>query len=301
VVSVSQAWTLYRIKINDKCYNKHKKYKIMRKKLIVGNWKMNLTTSQASLLLHRLDQHIKVHRSVEVVLAPSMMVLQPLSVQVDRRKFHLAAQNAYHKDEGPFTGEVSFTMLQNLAQYAIVGHSDRRYKFGEDHEMIRDKVAAAVRNNITPILCVGETQQERLDRETMQVINDQVTTAISNLSSQDVEDIVIAYEPVWALSNGADYGHHEIPTPDIIAKAAAAIRRSIDHLYGATAAEKVRILYGGSANASTAYGLMSTPGVDGLLVGGASLNYKEFSGIVDAAYRASIDDRGGEYGNNTEQ
>jgi triosephosphate isomerase len=153
-----------------------------------------------------------------------------------------------------------------------------------------------VRNNIIPILCVGETQQERTDGETMQVINDQVTTAISNLSSQDVEDIVIAYEPVWALSNGADYGHHEIPTPDNIAKAARAIRRTIEHLYGVTAAGRVRILYGGSANASTAYGLMSSEGIDGLLVGGASLNYKEFSGIVDAAYRLASEDRNTEYG-----
>lgn len=268
----------------------------MHKKLIVGNWKMNLNTSQASLLVHRLDQSIKVHRSVEVVLSPSMLVLQPLSLQIDRRKFRLAAQNAYHKDEGPYTGEVSFTMLQNLVHYAIVGHSDRRYKFGEDHETIRDKVAAAVRNGIVPILCVGETRQERADGETMQVIHDQVTTAISNLSSQDVEDIVIAYEPVWALSNGSDYGHHEIPTPDNIAKAVKAIRRNIEHLYGATAAERVRVLYGGSANASTAHGLMSSEGVDGLLVGGASLNYKEFSGIVDAAYRLVSEDREAEYG-----
>ena len=102
----------------------------MRKKLIVGNWKMNLNTSQASLLVHRLQERIRVHRSIEVVLAPSMLTLQPLSLQVDRRKFKLAAQNAYHIDEGAFTGEVSFTMLQDLVHYAIIGHSDRRYKFG---------------------------------------------------------------------------------------------------------------------------------------------------------------------------
>lgn len=257
----------------------------MRKKLIVANWKMNLNVSQASLLVHRLHERIKIHRTVEVVLAPTMLALQPLSLQIDRRKFRLAAQNAYHKDEGPFTGEVSFTMLRDLVHYVIVGHSDRRYKFGEDLDTVREKIAAAVRNDIVPILCVGETKQEKLDHETMQVIHDQVTSALANLTPEEVEDMVIAYEPVWALSNGADYGHHELPTPDGITKVAAAIRKNISHLYGPKAAQRVRILYGGSTSSSTAYGLMSAEGIDGLLVGGASLNYVEFSGIVDAAYR----------------
>jgi len=133
----------------------------MRRILIVGNWKMHLNTSQASILVHRLQERIKIHRDIEVVLAPSMLVLQPLSLQIDRRKFRLAAQNAYFRDEGPFTGEVSFTMLRELAHYVIVGHSERRSHFHEDLDMIRDKVAAAIRNDITPILCVGETKQER--------------------------------------------------------------------------------------------------------------------------------------------
>src|SRR5688572_21587713 len=135
----------------------------MKRKLIVANWKMNLNTSQASLLLHRLQERIKIRRDVEVVLAPNMLVLQPLSVQIDRRKFRLAAQNAYLKDEGAFTGEVSFTMLRDLVHYVMVGHSDRRYKFNEGLPEIRDKVAAAIRNEISPILCVGETAQERTD------------------------------------------------------------------------------------------------------------------------------------------
>ena len=126
-----------------------------RKKLIVGNWKMHLNTSQASLLLHRLHERIKIHRNVEVVLAPSTLVLQPLSMQIDRRKFRIAAQNAYHVDEGAFTGEVSFTMLRDLVHYAIIGHSERRHKFGETLEMVRDKVTACVRNDISPIICIG--------------------------------------------------------------------------------------------------------------------------------------------------
>lgn len=257
----------------------------MKKTLIVANWKMHLNVHEGSLLLQRLTDQIQTHRTVEVVLAPSLVSLQPLSLQVDHRKFRLATQNAYHQDEGAFTGEVSFTMLRGLVDYAIVGHSDRRYKFGESLEMIRDKVAASVRNSIVPILCVGETNQERLDGETAQVIQDQVTTALSNLTAGDIEEVVIAYEPIWALSNGTDYAHHEIPTPDLIAKAVRMIRNNIKHLYGAKTAETIRVLYGGSVSASTAGGVLAINGVDGLLIGGASLNYKEFGGIVDAAYR----------------
>ncbi|MBI1857136.1 triose-phosphate isomerase [Candidatus Saccharibacteria bacterium] len=257
----------------------------MKRTLIVANWKMHLNTSQASLLLHRLHERIKIHRDIEIVLSPSMLVLQPLSLQIDRRKFRLAAQNAFHKDEGAYTGEVSFTMLQDLVHYVIVGHSDRRYKFGEGLDTVRDKVAAAVRNGIVPILCVGETKNERLQGETMQVLHDQVVSAVSNLTSREIHDIVIAYEPVWALSSGTDYLHHEIPKPGDIAKAVVAIRNDISELYGKKASESVRVLYGGSSSASTARGLMEVEGIDGLLVGGASLNYHEFSGIVDGAYR----------------
>lgn len=256
----------------------------MKKTLIVANWKMNLNVSEGSTLIHRLSERVRIYRNIEVVLAPSLLSLQPLSLQVDRRKFRLAAQNAYHKDEGQFTGEVSFNMLRDLVHYVIIGHSDRRYKFGEDLPMVRDKVAAAVRNGIVPILCVGETKQERHDGETMQVLHDQVTSALSNLTSEEVEETVIAYEPVWALSNGKDFTHHEIPTPDVISKSVKSIRNNLRHLYGARVAERIRILYGGSSSKSTAGGLLSTVGIDGLLVGGASLNYEEFSGIIDAAF-----------------
>lgn len=252
-----------------------------KRTLIVGNWKMNLNTSQASLLLHRLHERIKIYRDLEVVLAPSMLVLQPLSLQIDRRKFRLAAQNAHQQDQGAFTGEVSFTMLQDLVHYVIVGHSERRLYSHESLETICDKVAAAVRNDIVPILCVGETMQERRAGETNQVLHDQIETALANLTSTEIKKVVIAYEPIWAIST---FGG-ELAKPSDAQKAIAFIRDQIERLYGKRAAEQVRVLYGGSVNDDIASGYLEVPGCDGLLVGAASINYHKFSGIVEAAYR----------------
>lgn len=245
---------------------------------------MHLNTMQASILLHRLQERIKIYRDVEVILAPSMLVLQPLSMQIDRRKFRLAAQNAYHKDKGAYTGEVSFTMLRDLVHYAIIGHSERRHIFGETLDDVSQKVAASVRNDIIPILCVGETKVDRLAGHTNRVLHDQITTALNGLTSSDVEDIVIAYEPVWAISSG-DPKHHVHAKPEDVLKAVSVIRRNITELYGKKAAEKVRILYGGSVVPDTAQGYLAIDGIDGLLVGGASVNYSEFSSIADVAYR----------------
>lgn len=242
---------------------------------------MHLNASQASLLLHRLHERIKIHRDIEVVLAPSMLVLQPLSIQIDRRKFRLCAQNAYHKDEGAYTGEVSFTMLQDLVHYVIIGHSERRLYFNETLDIVRDKVAACVRNGITPILCVGETQQERRAGETRQVLHDQVVSALSNLTAGEVGDMVIAYEPVWAIST---FGG-ELAKPDDMKREMDFIRHQVEELYGKKAAREVRILYGGSVDNQIARGYLEIDDCDGVLVGGASINYHKFSGIVDSAYR----------------
>lgn len=251
----------------------------MRRILIVGNWKMHLNASQASLLLHRLQEHIKIHREIEVVLAPPMLTLQPLSVQLDRRKFRLAAQNAYHQDEGAFTGEVSFTMLRDLVHYVIIGHSERRRIFHEDLDMVRDKVAAAARNEITPMLCVGETKQERKEGETKQVLHDQLMTALSNLTSAEVRSSVIAYEPVWAIGTG------NVAKPDQVEGAVSYIRSYVTDVFGPKAGKGVRILYGGSVVPDVIAGFLEVPGVDGFLVGGASLNYHSFSEIITATRR----------------
>lgn len=250
----------------------------MRKILIVGNWKMHLNASQASLLVHRLQERIKIYRDIEVVLAPPMLTLQPLSVQIDRRKFRLAAQNAYSADEGAYTGEVSFTMLRDLVHYVIVGHSERRHIFLEDLDMIRDKVAAAVRNEITPILCVGETKAERSDGETKQVLHDQLVTALHNLTAREVRETVIAYEPVWAIGTG------DIAKPDEAAEAVHYIRGYVRDVFGPKAAKGLRILYGGSTTPDFVHSFLDIEGVDGFLVGGASLNYHSFGGIVNSAH-----------------
>ncbi len=260
----------------------------MRKILIVGNWKMHLNTSQASLLLHRLQERIKIYRSIEVVLAPSTLVLQPLSLQLDRRKFRLAAQNAFHKDEGAFTGEVAFTMLRELAHYVIIGHSERRIYFGEDLPMIRDKVSACVRNGITPILCVGETKTERRAGETKQVLHDQLSTALRDLTAKEVADMVIAYEPVWAISTFEG----QLAKPHEAKEAMDFIRKQVADLYGAKTAKSVRVLYGGSVDDQIARGYLEIEGCDGVLVGGASVNYHKFSGITESAYRMQYEKEG---------
>lgn len=253
----------------------------MKKTLIVANWKMHLNTSQASVLLHRLQERIKIHRDVEVVLAPSHLLLQPMSMQVDRRKFRLSAQDGHHKDEGAFTGEVSFTMLRDIVHYSIIGHSERRLYFNESLQTVRDKAAACVRNEITPIICVGETHNERKAGETRQVLHDQVSTAVSHLTSGEVEDIVIAYEPVWAIST---FGG-QTAKPDDVQKELEFIRKQIAELFGKKAANRVRVLYGGSVDDATVGGYLRLDDCDGALVGGASLNYHKFAGIVDQAYQ----------------
>lgn len=256
----------------------------MRKLLIAGNWKMHLNTMQASILVHRLQERIRIYRDIEVVLLPSTLVLQPLSLQLDRRKFRLGAQNAYHKDEGAFTGEVSFTMLRDLVHYCLIGHSERRHVFNESLKEISLKMEAAVRNGIAPILCVGETRPERLENHTRRVLHDQVTTALKGLTAREIEDVVIAYEPVWAISDG-DPTHHVHTKPDDIARAQQIIRHNVAELYGKRAAERMRVLYGGSVVPDLARGYLDIEGIDGFLVGGASVNYHQFSQIVDTAYR----------------
>lgn len=254
-----------------------------QKKLIVGNWKMNLSVHEASLYVHKLAEMVPVRRNVEVVLAPTLLALQPLSLQVNRRQFKLAAQNFFWRDHGAYTGEVSASQLHGIVDYAIIGHSERRHIFHETEKDIRHKVQAAVRNRIKPILCVGETASERSYGETNDVIRDQLTSGLANLTSDDLEMLVIAYEPVWAIGTGNNANPHDVVS------VVKAIQSELKHLFGAKAAEGVRILYGGSVNASNAADYLAVKGIDGFLVGGASLSAHDFTEIVAKAHSTDIE------------
>ncbi len=249
-----------------------------RKTLIAANWKMHFNMHEASLFLHKLEQKVKTHADVEVVLAPTSLTLQSLSLQLNRRQFKLAAQNCYWRDEGAFTGEISAAQLKGVVDYVIVGHSERRHVFGERDKDITSKVQAVIRNRMRPILCVGETATERADGETKHVIHDQLVGGLLNVVSDEIEDLVIAYEPVWAIGTGDNASGKDV------AQVVGLIRKQIDDLYGPKAAKAVRILYGGSSNADNADEYLKLDGVDGLLVGGASLRADEFARIVDKAH-----------------
>lgn len=248
------------------------------KKIIIGNWKMNLSVHDSSLYLHRLSNEVKTHRNVEVVVAPTMLALQTLSMQVNLRQFKLAAQNFYWRDHGAFTGEVSATQLRGIVSYGIVGHSERRHVFQETDKDTRAKVQAAIRNNIRPILCVGETAGERTIGETNDAIRDQLIGGLANVTSEELESVVIAYEPIWAIGTGQN------ALPIDVTQAIVAIRNQLKHLYGAKAANDVQVIYGGSVTADSAADYLALPEVDGLLVGGASLDAKSFSAIVEKAF-----------------
>jgi len=248
------------------------------KALIVGNWKMNLGVHEASLFLHKLDKVVKVHRNVDVVIAPTMLALQTLSLQVNLKQIKLAAQNFYWRDHGAYTGEVSASQLRGIVQYALVGHSERRNVFNESDKDTRAKVQAAVRNGIVPILCIGETAGEKTSDETKDVLHDQLIGGLANITSEELEHVVIAYEPIWAIGTGKN------ALPGDVQSAIRIIRGQIKHLYGSKAAENIRVLYGGSVTADSAGGYLALDDVDGLLIGGASLDEQAFSAIIEKAY-----------------
>lgn len=253
------------------------------KKIIIGNWKMNLNVHEASLYLHQLSKLIKTHRDVEVILAPTILTLQSLSLQVNLRQFKLAAQNFYWRDEGSFTGEVSATQLRGIVQYALVGHSERRHIFNESEKDIRNKVQAAIRNHIKPVLCIGETAWENANGETHDVVRDQLISGLANVSSEELDQVVIAYEPVSAIGTG----HNALPSD--VKAVVDNIRGQIRHLYGKEASEAVRILYGGSVTLDSVASYLAIAGIDGILVGGASLNAYEFNEIIKKAHDGSAE------------
>lgn len=250
----------------------------MKKKLVIANWKMNLNMHESSIFLHKLSEKVKTHRAIDVILAPSIFTLQSLSIQVNHRQFKLAAQNFYWRDHGAFTGEVAISQLRGIVQYAIVGHSERRNLFLESDKEVRAKVAAAIRNNIRPILCIGENADERNFGETNLVLSDQLAGGLANVSSEDIEKVVIAYEPVWAIGTGVN------AKPNDIKVVARVIRNQIKELYGAETAKKIQVVYGGSIQPESAADYAKIDEIDGLFVGGASLSAEKFTQIIDKVY-----------------
>lgn len=254
------------------------------KTYIVGNWKMNFTIGESSLYLHKLLKQIKPTRGLEIAISPSLIALQPLSMQLQRTKsqIRLAAQNFCQKEYGPYTGEVSITQIRELVKYALVGHSERRYVFHETDKIFRAKVSAAVRNGVTPILCIGETDNERVFGETTDVIRDQLIGGLSDISKEDLKKVIIAYEPVWAINNSKTA---RLASPDDVAQVIQVIRDQLKSLYSQAATADTPILYGGSVSPNNAGAYLTVPGVNGLLIGSASLISSQFLGIIDIAKR----------------
>jgi triosephosphate isomerase len=238
---------------------------------------MNLNPGESSLLVKRLEDKIATNSNTEVVICPPFIDLYPIARDLDRAKLKLGSQNIHYLDEGPFTGEISPAMLKGLAEYAIIGHSERR-AMGEDDKLIAKKMADAIRNVITPILCVGETLDQRENGLAQKVVVDQLTADLAQLTATDVSKIVVAYEPVWAINHGD--GKSVPAKPDDIKFAYQAIRTTLEELYGEQGVSGLRLLYGGSVQPDHCKAYLEMPYVDGLLVGGASLNYEDFAKII---------------------
>ena len=250
------------------------------KTFIVGNWKMNFTVGESSLYLHKLLKRIKPAKGLEIVVAPSTIALQPLSLQTDRKRLKLAAQNFYFRDYGAYTGEVSIAQLKSIVDFSLVGHSERRYIFHETDKDIREKVAAAIRGGIRPILCIGETETERDFGETEGVLKDQLFGGLQDVSEEDLSKVIVAYEPVWAISSvkGA-----KLASPDDVQESIDIIRKHLSAKFGKELEGKIPVLYGGSVNPQNAEAYLTLEGVNGLLIGGSSLIADQFNGIIEIA------------------
>ena len=245
----------------------------MRKPIIAGNWKMNKTAAEAKALIEELKPLVARARA-EVVVCVPFTDLAVVGEMIVGTKIHLGAQNIAWADKGAFTGEISAAMLKELGvEYAIVGHSERRQYFGETDESVNRRVKQALANGIKPIICVGETLAEREKNRTKRVLKKQVIGALEGL--EDLTNVVIAYEPVWAIGTG------KTATKEDANLTIGYIRRIVSQLYGTEVAKTLRIQYGGSMNPGNAKELMSMRNVDGGLIGGASLKAEDFAKVVN--------------------
>jgi triosephosphate isomerase len=250
----------------------------MRKNIIAGNWKMNTTLSEGLALAKGLDEALKGKTlKCDVVIGTPFIHLASVVAAIDTKRIGVAAQNCADKDKGAYTGEVSAAMVASTgAKYVILGHSERRQYYHETSVTLKAKVNLALANGLTPIFCIGEVLAEREAGKHFEVVDEQVKTALFDLSPEDFGKIVIAYEPVWAIGTG------KTATADQAQEIHAHIRKTLAAKYGDAIANDTTILYGGSMNAENAKDLVAKPDVDGGLIGGASLSVEKFLPIVEA-------------------
>jgi len=246
-----------------------------RTPIIVGNWKMNLTTAGAIKLVTEIKNKFAAEPSCDIVVAPPFTALNAVDIALQGSKIQLAGQNVYFEDSGAFTGEVSVAMLEDVGcAFILVGHSERRHIFNETHEVLAKKVAVILRRGLTPILCVGESLRERQDKQTFEVLEEQIRRATANLTDEEMSEIILAYEPVWAIGTG------ENASPAQVQEIHHHLRNFISKRIDKPTANQLRILYGGSVKVNNATALLAQGDVDGLLIGGASLNPDEFAQII---------------------
>jgi len=255
-----------------------------RKIIIAGNWKMNKTATDAKELAEAVVRGAGDQNAVEVVLCPTFTSLETVSKVVADSNVKLGAQNMHPEADGAYTGEISAEMLrQFFTSYVILGHSERRAYFGETDAFINQKVLTALKSNLKPILCVGETLEEREAGKTLEVVRTQLTGGLKDVSLKDNEGdhLVIAYEPVWAIGTG------KTATPEMAQEVHASIRDVLAELIGPSLCQKIRIQYGGSMKPENAPELLSMPDIDGGLIGGAALKATSFLGIIEAGIQRS--------------
>jgi len=249
----------------------------MRIPFIAGNWKMFKTVQDAVLFTKELRSIVKDVTNVEIVVAPPFTAIHAVAEAARNTNIGVSAQDLYWEREGAFTGEISAGMIKEAgASYTIIGHSERRRLFGETDAMVNRKTSAAFQNGLTPIVCVGETLEERETDQTLAVLDRQLKDGLDGLTAEQVAELVVAYEPVWAIGTGRN------ATPEQAQEVHALIRARIG-VRDARIAAATRILYGGSVKASNAAELFAMPDVDGGLIGGASLKAEEFVAILAAA------------------
>src|SRR5262252_3686433 len=255
----------------------------MRTPFIAGNWKMFKTVRQTVAFVTDLRAAVTDIAGVEIVVAPPFTAVHAAADALRDSNVGVSAQDLYWEKEGAFTGEVSAEMIKEAgAQYAIIGHSERRRLFGETDVMVNRKVTAAMVNGLTPIMCIGETLDERERNETLAILDRQLKGGFEGVQAERLPSIVIAYEPVWAIGTGRN------ATAAQAQEAHAHIRTRLRQWFGGDAADRCRVLYGGSVKPDNIRELIAEPDVDGALVGGASLEVKSFAEIVARAVPAAI-------------